>query len=191
MKAFERIAILAALAAWPACAVDDEQSTAPATTAVFVGVDPQDAQTIAAIQAQLPGWTRVEVPAGAAQVGAIFARPEIATYWAGDDCVAGYACVYQNGSGGGAVLEIQAGTRVSNLQNIACPPCTNSEHPAQDGTFNDQMTSWHNRSGQEYCWFVNKDYGGTKHTMPAGQQINVYPNENDEASSLRPCPGGV
>jgi len=73
-----------------------------------------------------------------------------------------------------------------NLLSIRCVSCRNGIH-GNNGTFNDQMSSWENRSGRRYCWYFNVGPAGERHTMPNGQVINVLPRENDRASAFGPC----
>jgi hypothetical protein len=104
----------------------------------------------------------------------------------GGPCPAGFACLYQNANRGGFGVGTSSGTTISNLQSIRCPQCTNGIHGV-DGTFNDDMTSWHNSTARRYCWGVNATRTPTSHTMCPGCVVNVLPNENDTASSLGPC----
>jgi hypothetical protein len=52
--------------------------------------------------------------------------------------------------------------------------------------FNDKMTSWENASDITVSWCVDVNHGGGCHVMlPSGRNIqNVYPIENDKASSI-------
>jgi hypothetical protein len=68
-------------------------------------------------------------------------------------------------------------TRSAARQNATPPPLTRS--------WNDQMSSWENAAGVNYCWAVNINGGGTRHLMRAGVSLqNVLPSENDTASSI-------
>ncbi|HEY4244205.1 MAG TPA: peptidase inhibitor family I36 protein [Kofleriaceae bacterium] len=101
-------------------------------------------------------------------------------------CPAGFLCVYQNGGRNGAAFGIYAGDTFSNLKGMSCPQCTNGEY-GNDGTFNDQMSSWQNNSGERYCWYWDKSYGGEKHVMNDGYIVTLLARENDRPSSLKPC----
>jgi hypothetical protein len=72
------------------------------------------------------------------------------------------------------------------LNGIPCSACTNGIH-GNNGTFNDQMSSWQNASGRRYCWWFDDGPSGEVHTMPTGQIINVLARENDRASAFGPC----
>jgi hypothetical protein len=101
----------------------------------------------------------------------------------------GLFCLFQNGNGGGDILGFNdAALRAPgaiNLTNFACGGCTNGIH-GNDGTWNDQMSSWGNDTGQTYCWWVDINRGGTGHIVHSlgGTIQNLLPNENDTASSI-------
>ncbi len=101
-------------------------------------------------------------------------------------CPAGWACLYQNNHRSGVRLRIPSGVSIPNLRELRCRTCTNGR-PDSKGTFNDQMTSWENQSGRQYCWWFHAGYSGESHKMPSGYIVNVLPRENDQASSIGPC----
>lgn len=113
---------------------------------------------------------------------------------AGTACPGGFVCLYQNSDRGGAFIAVPAGGFVNNFRtDTACPGCTNGIH-GNDGTFNDQMSSWENRTGRRYCWYFNAGPEGVLpagtgevHTMGTGVIQNVLARENDQASALGPC----
>jgi hypothetical protein len=100
-------------------------------------------------------------------------------------CPSGTLCIFQNSNGKGARLSISLPAGVGiNLTSIPCGSCTNGTH-GNDGTWNDQMSSWENVSGVRYCWAVNINGGGARHPMRTGVGLqNVLPSRNDEASSI-------
>jgi len=104
----------------------------------------------------------------------------------GGACPLNYACLYQNANRRGVGIGALIGFGFSNLHSVSCPTCTNGVH-GNDGTFNDQMTSWENQSGTRYCWGVNASTHPTDHIMGDGDVTNVPANENDTASSFFPC----
>jgi hypothetical protein len=101
-------------------------------------------------------------------------------------CPSGFLCVYQNGSRNGAAFGILAGDTFSNLKGMSCPQCTNGQY-GNDGTFNDQMSSWQNNSGVHYCWYWDSGYHGEVHEMKNGYIVTLPARENDRPSSIRPC----
>lgn len=111
-----------------------------------------------------PGWVAMEiagVPRGAVIVPAV----------GGAACPSGFACVYQNANRTGASFGVPNGFG-ANLTGVSCSSCTNGTH-GNDGTFNDQMTSWENESGREYCWWFNVNESGSVRTMSNGFIVNV------------------
>jgi hypothetical protein len=150
------------------------------------GDDPSYGSIEPALQAsEQPALDITKLPAGSRVLegtppGAVVAEiPLSAT------CPSGSLCIFQNTDGGGARLSITLAAGVGiNLTGIPCGSCTNGTH-GNDGTWNDQMSSWENASGVRYCWAVNINGGGARHPMPAGGGIhNVLPSRNDEASSI-------
>jgi hypothetical protein len=101
----------------------------------------------------------------------------------------GLVCLFQNSNGGGSIDSFSAGflnaVGVWNLTNDPCGSCTNGIH-GNDGTWNDQMSSWGNDTGTTFCWWVNINRGGAGHVMHSlGPTIqNLLANENDTASSV-------
>lgn len=100
-------------------------------------------------------------------------------------CPAGAACLFQDINGGGSGIAISLAPGVGlNLPFIACPGCTNGIH-GNDGSWNDQMSSWENASAVQYCWNVDVNGGGVRHPMAPGAPLqNVAPADNDIASSI-------
>jgi hypothetical protein len=103
---------------------------------------------------------------------------------AAHSCPSGTACMYQNANfqGQGFAFGIW-----HNFQTLPCPACTNGSH-GNDGSFNDQATSWKNNSSTRFCWYTNAEFHGS-HTMnPHTQRRQLSSNLNDTASSIRACP---
>jgi hypothetical protein len=101
-------------------------------------------------------------------------------------CPGGFSCLYQNSGRTGFVVAVQSGIGIGNLTGVPCAACTNGIH-GNNGTFNDQMTSWENETGRQYCWWFNAGPAGEVHTMPSGVIVNVLARENDQASAFGPC----
>jgi hypothetical protein len=106
----------------------------------------------------------------------------------GGPCPTPYVCLYQNGNRAGFGVGFRAGVGFSNLQGISCAGCSNGLH-GNDGTFNDQMSSWENRSGRQYCWYFDANFSTRNifHHMGNGDIHNTSADENDRASSIQPC----
>lgn len=118
-----------------------------------------------------PGVVAVAIPAGLTIASAT--------------CPSGAVCVFQDSNRGGAGFAISLAAGVGfNLTSLSCPSCTNGIH-GNNGTFNDQMTSWENASSVRYCWAFNVNGGGERHPMNVGVALqNVFSRENDQASSV-------
>ncbi|MFD1048254.1 peptidase inhibitor family I36 protein [Kibdelosporangium lantanae] len=100
-------------------------------------------------------------------------------------CPSGKMCIFESANWGGWTLEIPGGTSIEDLSQVPCSGCqTSSHHPASNGTFNDQMSSWTNLSGLAYCWTFNAGRQGEFHPVANGVSVNVTEHENDEASSV-------
>jgi hypothetical protein len=150
------------------------------------GDDPSYSSSEAALEASgEPAFDVAKLPAGSKVLegtppGALVAEiPFSAT------CPSGTVCIFQNSKRGGARLSISLAAGVGiNLTSLGCASCTNGIH-GNDGSWNDQMSSWENAAGVLYCWAVNINGGGTRHAMRAGVALqNVLPSENDTASSV-------
>jgi hypothetical protein len=99
-------------------------------------------------------------------------------------CTPGDVCLYQNGQQTGALVEVSAGISIPDLADIKCPGCKNGVN-GNNGTFDNQMSSWQNASNIDYCWFPNPKFGGAPHLMKAHTQNTVPAEYNDHASSLK------
>jgi Peptidase inhibitor family I36 len=99
-------------------------------------------------------------------------------------CPSGKVCLYQNGQQTGASVSVSQGISITNLKALLCKGCTNGTN-GNDGTFNDQMSSWQNASNIDYCWHPNASFGGAPHLMNAHTQNTVPAEYNDHASSLQ------
>jgi len=105
-----------------------------------------------------------------------------------DDCPSGFVCLYEHGNWGGWQFQVQGSISVNYLGPFSCPGCISSHHPASNGSWDDQMSSWKNFSGWHYCWAFDTNGTGERHDMPNGVAVNqVTAHENDEATSLVTC----
>ncbi|QWF84036.1 peptidase inhibitor family I36 protein [Amycolatopsis sp. CA-230715] len=106
-----------------------------------------------------------------------------------DGCSPNYVCLYEHADFSGHSIVFEAPREVPfDLVTLVCPGCVSSKHPASNGRWNDQMSSWINNSGTTYCWFFDEDYGVEGHVMNTYSAVRRLPDrENDEASSLGPC----
>jgi serine/threonine protein kinase len=105
-------------------------------------------------------------------------------------CLKRAVCLYQDTNAGGTVFVIVVNT--PDFTKLACPNCKNGLH-GNNGTFNDQMSSWVNNTSIPFCWHSDINYGGNHYLMPpgngAGKVVNLPPDVNDMASSISigPC----
>jgi hypothetical protein len=101
---------------------------------------------------------------------------------ANSSCPDGAICLYQNANYNGA----RTGCKV-----VIRPPDRNLDLASEtcgNGNFNNQMTSWKNRSGTRYCWWVDVGERGNQHLMnPHTWQPQVSSQANDRASAIGPC----
>lgn len=186
MRQFIQLLVLAgSIVATSACAVDPVKPADPA--------DPADSTELDSADLTMAGWTVIDgatAPLEAATApldGAAAASVVVIFTSTGASCPSGFVCLYQNSNHGGAGWGISSGGGFANLKGEPCGQCTNGIH-GNDGTFNDQMSSWQNHSGRRYCWYFDASFSGEHHPMVSGAGTqNVFPRENDRASSLRPC----
>lgn len=109
----------------------------------------------------------------------VMASPASAAMNVGSNCPSGWVCLYSGPNATGTGWALQSAHADSNL---GISPEINS--------FNDQMVSWKNNSGIQYCWFKNDRYGGGRFPMPSygnGRVVNLQVLELRTASSLAPC----
>jgi len=176
----------------PACAMDPDTTEEPASleagSALWAAPDADDAAPAA-----LPaGWTSASAEDASDPAVIITSTSGAVASGTSDavanatSCPAGYVCLFQNSNRGGYGYGVRSGYGTRNLLSVRCPSCTNGIH-GNDGTFNDQMTSWENRSGRRYCWWFDVGPGGERHPMNNGLRVNVLARENDQASALGPC----
>jgi hypothetical protein len=105
----------------------------------------------------------------------------------GRACPTGKVCMYQKSGRRGEQVIFVPPVQVRNLHNVPCQSCTDGTN-GNDGTFNDQMSSWQNASSIRYCWYTNAPFHG-EHVMNPHTTRLVLPRDlNDTASSIRPCP---
>jgi hypothetical protein len=88
--------------------------------------------------------------------------------------------MYQHANRGGVGWGIFRGFGLPDFRQLPCAACT-------QGNFSDDASSWHNNSGQQYCWYYDINFGNVFHHMGNGDAINMSATDNDKASSLRPC----
>ncbi|GII63472.1 hypothetical protein Skr01_35570 [Sphaerisporangium krabiense] len=113
------------------------------------------------------------LPVGAATAHADATGPRIISIPAGQThCPSGYVCLFRDYDYQGGGYGFASGSSIGFLGDIG---------------FNDVMSSWANDSGIRYCWYVDANFEGDGHEMKPGYRVNVLPQENDQASSLRPC----
>lgn len=104
-------------------------------------------------------------------------------------CPSGYTCLYQDANREGFGVGVVSGCRIHNLRNVRCTNCTDGTH-GNDGTFNDQMSSWQNANGdgRQSCWWFDVNQGPPKNTMADGVTRNQVPAaNNDQASEFGAC----
>ena len=91
-------------------------------------------------------------------------------------CPGGHVCLYPHANGGGDPVVLRAvGERYPDFGAFR---------------FNDQMSSWQSNTSVVYCWYFHANYGHPTRVMLGhgpDRVINLTPDENDQASSLRPC----
>jgi hypothetical protein len=150
------------------------------------GDDPSYGSTEPALEASdQPAFDVTTLPPGSRVLDGTPPGAVVAEIPPDASCPNGTLCIFQNIDGRGArlVISLQAGGAI-NLTDWSCESCTNGIH-GNDGTWNDQMSSWENASGVRYCWAVDIKGGGARHPMPPGGGLqNVLPSRNDEASSI-------
>lgn len=99
-----------------------------------------------------------------------------------NDCYNGEMCLFQHANGEGTIVYWLPNQYNGDFRTIPCSAC--------GGTFDNQATSWWNRTGQNFC--VSDGYwgGDPDNTMPAGTSGNFTPDWNDRASSIgyQGCP---
>lgn len=105
---------------------------------------------------------------------------------AGGPCIKGYTCLWQDQGFQGERVIVRGNCGV-NLTKVHCPVCTNGTH-GNDGSFNDQMSSWRNSTSATTCWWFDTFARGKQTTMSAGAAHgSTSPDNNDEASSFGSC----
>ncbi|WP_328610426.1 peptidase inhibitor family I36 protein [Amycolatopsis sp. NBC_00345] len=84
-------------------------------------------------------------------------------------CPSGWVCLWQDGNYGGRMLKWSSpGTSIAHLSDYG---------------FNDEMSSWANRGTRLARWWVDANYKGTSHNMPADS--SSAHGGDDQASSLK------
>ncbi|WP_409180822.1 peptidase inhibitor family I36 protein [Amycolatopsis sp. VS8301801F10] len=98
--------------------------------------------------------------------GAVQLFPDTAADWA---CDKGYLCLYEHAGGRGRHLQFKDRKVVQNLTSYG---------------FNDQMSSWRNRTAHDAFWYYDINGKGTTRRMPAGASQASLGADNDKASSI-------
>jgi hypothetical protein len=96
-----------------------------------------------------------------------------------DGCLPNYMCLFVKVDGKGGGFAWPRNGSNGDFRTIACGPLD-----CNGTTFDDDASSWWNRTGQNFC--VSDGYwgGNPDNTMPAGTRGNFTPDWNDRASSL-------
>jgi hypothetical protein len=101
-------------------------------------------------------------------------------------CPDGAVCLYQDPGGGGMMVVLSAGTKISDFRTIRCPGCI-GETIGTSGTFDKQMSSWENRSVFPDCFYEKPNFEGPQHVVAIGKLHDALPGENNVGSSIEPC----
>ncbi|WP_344880699.1 peptidase inhibitor family I36 protein [Allokutzneria multivorans] len=96
-------------------------------------------------------------------------------------CPVDFLCMYQHENGGGAafILEDPGSGRNGHddFSKVRCDSC--------GGSFNDQMSSFVNKTSKTWYWYFDKDGYGEQHNMNwTDKPFNLVPREHDKASSV-------
>jgi hypothetical protein len=103
----------------------------------------------------------------------------------GHACDEGYTCMWRNAGRDGELVEVKHGCYIFNLRLVPCPGCL------FNGTFNDEASSWRNKSGGPSCWWF--DVQPSDGSGPVGQGVGMpdgaihdtmSPANNDQASAF-------
>jgi hypothetical protein len=113
--------------------------------------------------------------------------PQCVRIWVPDDaagapCPPDYVCMYQHVNRRGVAWGFADGEQETDFRQVPCPSCASHN-------FNDNASSWHNNSGEQYCWYYAIFFSEQNifHHMGNGDAINMSTSDNDKASSLGPC----
>ncbi|SHG23376.1 peptidase inhibitor family I36 protein [Streptoalloteichus hindustanus] len=98
---------------------------------------------------------------------------------AGFACHDGELCLYQDWGGQGFMLVLRVGQHVNDLATIKCRGC-------RGGTFDNQMTSFINKTDRVWYWYYNARGTGSQRPMgqTGNQPYNISGPDNDQASSV-------
>jgi|ERR1044071_1368001 hypothetical protein len=137
------------------------------------------------LNADLSATDTPVIPAGSEEVAADAVEPGAVchgfTIFGGGSCPSGYTCLWRVSQFRGQIVASPRGCVIPNLRNVPCPSCSG-------GTFNDEMSSWSNRSGAQSCWWFDAGPSGTRIVMPNGVAHNsTSPANNDQASAFGTC----
>ncbi|SDM27910.1 peptidase inhibitor family I36 protein [Allokutzneria albata] len=94
-------------------------------------------------------------------------------------CPDGWICLYEHENGGGNAIAFEGHPSGHNdFSRISCPSC-------HGGTFNDQMSSFVNKTGRTWWWYFDAHGHGERHNMNrADTPFNLARHEQDKASSI-------
>ena len=102
---------------------------------------------------------------------------------ASQTCPAGAMCFWEHANGAGHmfILRTQDGT----FHNNSCPGCISSKHRGSNGTWGDQMSSYQNLTGVNYCFYFDAGFSGPRFVAAGNDRrlFNLLPVANDEVSS--------
>ena len=122
---------------------------------------------------------------GVAAVPDVDCRHSVKWYFNGHACDNEYTCMWKDAERGGELVEVKHGCYIYDLRSIPCVGCPFSD------TFNDEASSWRNKSGGPSCWWFDvqppnaQGPVGTGVAMPNGAiHKTMSPANNDRASAF-------
>lgn len=103
----------------------------------------------------------------------------------GHACDKGYTCMWRNADRDGELVEVKHGCYIFDLTLVPCPGCL------FNGSFNDEASSWRNKSGGPSCWWFDAQPAngsgpvGKGVAMPDGVlHKTMSAADNDQASAF-------
>ncbi|MEU3767155.1 peptidase inhibitor family I36 protein [Amycolatopsis keratiniphila] len=106
------------------------------------------------------------------------------------DCPVGYLCMWEDAHAGGQAVMWNdvKGNHENDFTNVMSPgqPYGPNRWGVLSMDFNDQMSSWMNRTSRTWYWYFGANGTWERHQMgwSGDRWINVLDNENDHASSV-------
>lgn len=99
-----------------------------------------------------------------------------------DGCLPGEMCLFVHVNGGGGGFAWGANGATGDFRTLLCAP--SQQCNGFNATFDDDASSWWNRTGQHFC--VSDGYwgGNPDNTTPIGTRGNFTPSWQDRAGSL-------